>query len=336
MINNSKRPSLAIIIITANRKESVAYWLQLAGEAAAECAIDIIVYDSSVNMETQQFCQQFEQKGFQNIFYDKYDGAYDKLSIDQKLISAYKKYASRYDYLWAVRDGLVVNIKGVFPALYALMKQNYDLIVLDEQSRDIYHHGNQTYTNCVKLFLEQCQQMTILGVTILKSSHVSKMLEEVPLDQEKNYAIWQPMAYLTYFADKPFHAASWVGPLWLPALRQNTSSFWHKRVLWQWGERWYKAISSLPNIYDSYKAQVMKFELIDCKPFSVSFLVYLRQSGWLNWREVHRYAPYLPTVSKTPLWLIYLIACIPVFLLGWIQSMKRNYIHFMKKHIYRT
>lgn len=333
MSENTKqeiKKQLGIVIITANRADTVRVFLEKILEPSCKLGIDVIVFDSSLNEDTKQICEDFNKKGFRHIIYKRYNGSTDILSIDNKVIDAYELYCKSYEYLWLTRDGLAINLNNVYEGISEKLRQKFDLIILDELSRDYKKHGNKIYTDCQKLFLEQCHQMTILGSTILKSDHIQAMIKEVPLDKEKKYGIWQPMAYLTYFAKHKFKAASWVGMLWLPNEAASPSSFWHKRVFWQWGERWYKSISALPNVYDKYKPKIMKFKLVDCRPFSFEFLLKIRQAGSLDISTIKKYKEYLPYVCNTPLWKFYIIALTPIWLIKKFQYLVRNYKYFIK------
>ena len=307
---------LGIILITANKPAVVHCFLQRIAHTAAELNVDIIVYDGSKNNDTKNITQMFTAKGFSNIKYQYYS-ALDKLnSIDRKVISAYEKYSDDYEYLWVTRDSLSINLDKVWAGIIDYMNAAVDLIVVDEKTRDYKNHGSKIYTDCTQYFVEQCHQTTILGASIVRSDVIKNIIKEVPLDMEKNFGIWQPISYLEYFAKHDFVAASWVGDLWVMMPRTLTrnkrgTSFWHKNTLWQWGERWYKAITSLPEVYDEFKPYVLKFELIDCKPFSLLFLANVRKLGGLDIFKVNKYKKYLPYVCDTPIWQFYVLSLIP-------------------------
>ena len=314
---------LGVIILTANRPEAIDGNLAQTAKDYYDSGVDVIIYDSSNDDATKEVVSRYNSK-YPNIKYDTWDGEYDGVSIDNKVIDAYAKYSQLYEYVWVTREGTPINIKEALPKIKDKLLNKYDLIVLDHESRDYKKHGNKDYTDCKLLFKEQAHQMTVLGSTIINSKHIPKIIELVPLDKEKNYGIWQPIAFLTYFAAQRF--AAQIFALWLPNNKAKTSSHWHKRTLWQWGERWYKSIMALPSIYDEYKPEILKFELIDCKPFSVPFLLNVRKMGGLTFAKIKKYKKYIKHVCNTPLWQFYLIACIPRFLAVPVRKIieKRN------------
>ncbi len=330
---------LCIVVPTCNRPNVIDEFLEKSVESAYNYCIDIIIYDSSNDTKTKNIVDKYKNIGYSNVYYDFYDGVYNGVSIDEKVISAYKKYGLIYEYVWLHRDGLGIDIKNVILGIEKYILNKFDLIIVDWKYRDYKHHGNKVYTDCGKLFHEQCHQLTVLGASVIKGKCAVEMVDTVPLDEEKNLGIWQPYAIFKYFSDRKFLAASWVGDLWIVLSNVEGGSFWHCQTLWQWGERWYKAITYLPDVYNHYKKEVLKFELIDCKPFKPEFIAKTRSLGGLNIKKINQYKQYLPHVCNTPIWKFYAIALLPkkhaFKIVNRIQRLKNNYHHFINKHIRR-
>jgi len=327
LANKEKWQKRVVVVVSANRAEALEGYLDASAQDFWNLGIDLVIFDSSDNDNTKKISQEYGKK-YENVKYDKWTGIYDGISIDNKVIDAYKKYSKGYDYVLVTREGTPLNIKSVISGIEKYIVEGYDLIVLDAKARDWKYKGCKVYDDIKELFLDQAHQMTVLGSTILKSEHIDKIIEENPIDIEKNYAIWQPIAIFNYFAYRKIKAYSWVGHLWHPNSKAKPSSHWHKKTLWQWGERWYKAISSLPHVYDKHKSEVMKFELIDCQPFSTTFLLKVKKIGGLSLFEVFKYKKYIPYVTNTPLWQIYAISLMPYYfskIIHRLFSVQRKY-----------
>ncbi|MDY6039671.1 MAG: hypothetical protein SPI69_04130 [Elusimicrobiaceae bacterium] len=300
---------LGIIVPTANRPQILSELIKSMSAAIMKYNVDLIIVDSSKNQETKKVVQSFQQEGVTNLIYDFYDAPTDRLSIDNKVIYAYKKYAAKYEYVMGSRDGLSLNLKSFLPILESSV---YDLLVLNLPKRD-YYGKDKDYTDCGQLFSDLVQHMSILGTMIFKSELVLSVLKECPLNKETNYSLWQPIAFFEYFASHRFRAAYRLTNAWthiIPA-KKNHYSFWHKLTLWQWGERWYKCISSLPSVYDKYKPAVLKFSLYDCKPFSLPFVLHVQKLGGWTPLKVYKNRKYLSYVCKTPLWKLYAVSLLP-------------------------
>lgn len=326
---------LCIVIITYNKPDVISVFLQDILPLSNYYGIDIIVYDSSTNNRTKNVVESYRH--FNNVYYDFYDGVTNNMSIDEKVISAYTTYSDKYEYVWVTRDGLLINLNNVIYGIKDKILKQFDLIVVDAIRRDYRKNGNKTYNDCRKLFVDQCHQLTILGASIIKSTCIKEMIKTVPLDVQKNLGLWQPYAIFDYFSRKKFMAASWTGILWTQNSARGGKSFWHKHVLWQWGERWYSIITNLPDIYGPYKKQVLKFKLIDCRPFSVEFIANSRALGGISISSINKYKKYIPHVCDTPLWKFYAISLLPKrwapVIVRKIQRTKDNYHHFLNKHI---
>ena len=114
---------LAVIIPTANRPESIAYYLETIIEKFNDYGIDFIIYDSSDNEETKKIVVKYQKKGYECLKYEQYTGIYDGYAIDDKIIEAYKRHYDYYEYLWLMRDGLIINIPLCASKIYDLMKK---------------------------------------------------------------------------------------------------------------------------------------------------------------------------------------------------------------------
>ena len=310
---NKWHHKVVVVVVTANRPKAITGYLNATLDDLYNYGIDLIIYDSTSNDEVKNLINIYKNK-YDNLIYDRWNGVYDGISIDSKVIDAYEKYSSKYDYVWITREGTPINVKEVIPNIEKYLFNNNNLVVVDSIWRDWKRHGNKTYIDPVELFKEQTHQMTVLGATIVKSDDIREMLEEVPLNKETNYGIWQPIAILNHFARKDFIASSWVGNLWLPNECANPSSHWHNKTLWQWGERWYKSIMALPSVYDIYKNEVLRFELIDCQPFDEMFIAKSRKLDGISISKILKYKKYLQKTTKTPLWKFYVISIAPKFL----------------------
>ena len=321
---NSNKKKLALIVVTANRPMAIDGLLLGTAREFYNQGIDIIIFDSSNNAKTKEVALNFAKK-FSNIIYDYWDGVYDGVSIDNKVIDAYKKYSNRYDYLWATRDGMCININKIIYKIRELMSKGKQLIIVDAESRDFKHHGSKNYTDPTVLFKEQCAHMNTLGVYILKSDFVMSVISEIPVDH-KVYGMYFPMALYHYYGHHILNAASYVDILWKTNMGAVSTSFWTKKILWQWAKRWCEMIDFLPSIYDEYKAEVKQIETHDFKPFTPLYLAKARRLGGLSLKLVIGYQRYLPHVCRTPIWLFYLFALMPKFLVVKLGRIMRKYI----------
>lgn len=303
---------LALILVTANRALAVEGFLFGCARLFNKLGIDIIVYDSSKDNSTQKMVDKFSAI-FDNVKYDFWDGKYDGVSIDNKVIDAYKKYASKYEYLWTSRDGLAITIDCMIDKINQSMSDDKDIIVVNSKDRNTNLPDYKEYTDCALFFKEQCAHMNTLGTFIVKSSFVLDVIENIPLDK-KTYGMYFPMAFFHYCANRRLSADLQVGILWNHNYGASRSSFWTRKILWQWAKCWSEMINDLPEVYDKYKKDVLKIKTADFKPFSFFYLAHARFHGGLTIQEINKYKKYFPQVCETPLWQFYFLAILPKFL----------------------
>ncbi|UIJ39545.1 glycosyltransferase (plasmid) [Desulfobaculum bizertense] len=131
-----KKSKLAIIIPTCDRAVAIESLLCNSAWQLKKYGIDLIIYDSSSNDETEALITNFHADGCDNVYYHRYEGKFDGFSLDHKLVQAYKDYVDDYDYIWLCRDGLIVTIDNCYKELFSAMNQKCDCIFVDASFRN--------------------------------------------------------------------------------------------------------------------------------------------------------------------------------------------------------
>lgn len=302
---------MCLLIPTANRPATIRCYLEAVLPACEQLGIACIVYDGSDGKDTKVICESLRQ--YKQLQYCYYHGVFDGKSMDEKVIDAYKEYAQYYEYMWICRDGLVVNLIEIYPQLSKVFESSPDLIVVDNEERDIKKIGSRSYFDCTEVFRDWCNNMITLGVTIVRGQWILKVIEVCPLN-DTNYSLWNTIATFQYIAEHPFTAYSCIGKAYSYNPAPAETAFWNssKQALWQWAERWYLVISGLPEIYDGYKAEVLHLHTYDFTPFGYSFLMRMKASGSLRLRDVRQYKFYIKQVTDKAYWKICLLAWLPI------------------------
>lgn len=326
---------IAIIIPTANRFEAIDYWLYSAVDNLKQKGIDIIVYDSSDEDKTEAVVTNYIIEGYNNVMYKRYSGKYDDFSTDTKVLAAYKEYCNLYKYLWICQDGLIITVNDTFPKIINAIEKNVDMIICNAEFRDDNKIGNKSYFDAKKLFMEQAIQMTVLGASIIKSDLIKRILEEEPLVYNKNYGLWQTIAFFDYFADKEINVVSCVGDIFSYNPSGSQKSLWKTNTVKQWGELWYNYISNLPNYYDEYKKDVLKIKMFDFHPFEIWELLEIRAIGGINLRNVIKNKYIFTKVSDTPLNTFYVVSIMPKKLAKVLIKNQQSLVAKILRIIYR-
>lgn len=273
--------------------------------------IDVIIFDSSKDERTKNVVRNFQIDGFYNVTYERYDGIYDGFSLDHKVIEAFRQFADKYEYLWVCRDGLIVDGAVAAEEVFPVMDNKPDFIVTNPLWRCEKEYGGKKYTDCTEFFAEQCMQMTVLGATIVKSSTIISILNSIPLEEGRNYSLWQPIAYFEYIANHDFVAEYVEKNIWYYNSADAPKNDGKNKSIHQWCWEWYHVVTNLPACYDPYKKEILKIHMSDFHPFFARELVKIRAGGGLTWKELKRNREILPYVCDTKLGVFYAVALLP-------------------------
>ena len=335
-----KKMNLAVIIPTCNRAQIIDDYLFHSAENFRHYGIDIIVYDSSDNDETEAVVQNFRIDGYSNVIYKRYvenlkedhvlnDIKYKLNYVSYKVISALKEYCKKYDYLWVIRDRHIITINKCYDDLLKYTQEKFDCIIVENASR----HDNEKFEkvyhapkDAVEIFKNYAPWMTTLGSLILSSKIAQTLINNYPVD-DTNDAFWLNITPFYYFAENEVKVASYAGAVYQCSQVGNdhpqlNDSFWNKSggAIRTDAYCWHHDIDKLPSLYDPAKPDVLKFKGYDIHPFFVNTLLSYRASGSLSIKVIRQYKSDLPYVCDTSLKKFYVAALVPKSIAGYLVS----------------
>lgn len=323
------KKSLCFVIVTANRAEAIDGNLIQCAEEFFNCGIDVYVYDSSDNDKTKDIVEWYSQK-FNNVKYLRWNGKYDGVSIDNKVIDAYTYFSDKYDYVWLSQEGICFKAQTVLDGISNFIKDKTDIICINDVIRDTSFIGTKSYDDIGLFFRDNFIEMNTLGFTIVKSTFIQKVIETEPLN-EKNYALWQPVAFFVYATKQKVSCVHFVGNILVGNKKSKASHFWMKNLFYQWCDRWLNFIDYLPEYYNQYKECIKKPSASDFSPFSTKHLFLARQEDYLRIKDIYIHRKRINLVTDTPLWKFYVIALMPKFM---VKILSRHVSHINKKTRY--
>lgn len=329
-----------MIVPTCNRSAAINHLLLKSAWNFKWYGVDLVIYDSSDDDKTAAVVKNFQIDGCDNLFYEYYDGIFDGFSLDHKIISAYKKYIRKYEYIWICRDGVIITIGGCYQEITKLCDKGFDCIVVDAAFRNGNKKIIRTYERAKqapKFFREQAIRMVTLGTLIFSSELANKFIDKYPIDNS-NYSLWQMIVPFYYYQTGEMKVASVIGDVFIYNDFGTLNSFWNKagKAFEQWVFHWQNVISKLPHIYDCEKASVLKIEMYDFHPFNLSSLIRMRANGGLNISLVNKYKQYLSSISNTSMKKYYLAALLPRFVAALMIRFEDSKIMRNIKKIYST
>lgn len=314
------KKKLCVVIPTANRPASIFDWLNRRSREFSNLGVDLIIFDSSSNDETKKVVSNYTDFEGSTVRYVRYDGVYDGVSLDHKVIEAYSRFGKEYEYVWPIRDGHIINIWNIQDQLYRIIEKRPDTIVVYDRKQNIDELQEENWytddTDLQEMLRLHLRHMTILGCNILSADFIENLIQEEPLDSKKNYSLWQPFALFHYWSRHTPRMAVSVGDYFSINVFTTPSSHWNKggHGVWQWAKRWYELVNELPEVYGRAKDDVMKIGMADFAPFDSLQLVVLRGNKGISLPIYRENKKYFQAVSYTPGWKFIAVSLVPCWL----------------------
>lgn len=299
---------LGMFIFTQDHPERVLEQLADSMPKLLKYGIDVVVCDSSRDDRTKSIVSNYQIDGYCNIFYLPVPRGVQADSAETVVAAA--KLFKDYDYIWPSRDDLIPDIEGFYINLTALAEEKVEWIVIDASSRNNGRKTSKIYKNCLDFFSENSARLAILGTSIFGSGFLTKVIE-----RQKSADSFNPFSLITAALGEL--AVSWTQT----ALFIGSTFFYKNESLPQnmigldafeiWGQRWYEAISGLPEVYDPAKCSAVRFQAIDMYPFRIKSLLRLRSCGKFGVRFYRQNRVRLGEVSDISTWKYYVVALMP-------------------------
>ncbi len=241
---------LCICIPTYSRPEAIAQVLETELKFLKTNAVDLRVYDSSEDAETETVVRRYMGQGFENLFYKKYTCDFDPK--DRKFHAIYAEMAETgYDYIWMIHDHTVFN-EDALRYILGQLEGGADLYALKTQASA---YSVRTISE-LNDFLVQCAWMlNSLGAVILnrasfiKGTDWEKIADKYLRPQNWNYS------HIGYYFQR---AAELRNPgivqlefpreCFLDFMRYQRPS-WHRDMIRICLECWGNTLLSLPEVY---------------------------------------------------------------------------------------
>lgn len=273
------RGLLAVCVPTYNRTEALEEFFEVALEEFKKYNFDLYIYDSSEGFDIRDLVEKW-MKNYSNLFYVKMPSS---LHSNMKVYKIYQKYALRkdYKYLWMCGDSHLYKFY-IFPLLLDAMKQNYDIVLLNND--DVEGLGNRVYTDALSLFRDCAWRMTLYGAVVL---NCSTMLQDVDwnfLIDRYNKPERVNHSHVAFYFEKIYKMKLLkVLHLSLPdsfcVSTKKKSSGWQNNTFYVWGYCFPNAINALPSYYDSEKRTVIKKHGVYSGVFRLNSFINMRRSG---------------------------------------------------------
>ncbi|MDY3917274.1 MAG: hypothetical protein SOZ01_11250 [Selenomonadaceae bacterium] len=300
---------LCISIPTYNRAAVLEQKLEHELPICAQLGIDVYVYDSSTEQDTQELCEGYQQRRLDNLYYVAV--AADVPSND-KIYRIWREGAQAgYQYVWMINDHMTcIDAQGLQYILQCL-RGGADFYLLHMQAQA---EAVQRYADLNAFFQEAAWRLNGFGTAILRTEH---FLEGTDWSYYRQKYVRQPyMNYSQigyYFERLAELAAPQIAEIRLP--RAWFVDFWrHERPAWDADtirictECWCRTLLALPAVYRHKVAAIRTQD----KWFLARFkLLQYRQEHLYGLKLFLRYGRYFYLLHGAAVGHDFLIALLP-------------------------
>lgn len=297
-----------LIIPTKDRPKCVETYLKEKISILYDLNIDILVVDSSTNLETNHVVNCFSEL-YDNIIYDKYIEDQEVSSIDDKVFEISQKYIHSYKYILFSSDRVIVNIEKIYNDIIFLFQNNIDFIVYDNGKRDLKY-----YNDGRDLLKEWGWRTTSLSSIVFSSVFLEDAMSYFSPRHEKFRGLWLMSTVFYLISKKKFNSIVLCEKkIWIQNMN-GEESFWitSENVLFQWGKNWCDVIDTYPKYYDYIKDEVILSHSKKTKLFSITGLLRMKITNNLKLEYVTKYSKYIKRVTKTNIFIFYLLSVLPI------------------------
>lgn len=153
-----------IALVTYNRCEFIAEWLERCYEPVRKRGIHFSIYDSSTNDETEKYIIDFKtEKGDADIEY---------YHVDSDIHIGYKPMLpllhSRSKYVWVAGDSRCSDLDVMDEKVFPYLKQDIDCAVLHILKND--ENDGKIYTDREEFFRDCYDSVGVIGLVIYKTA----------------------------------------------------------------------------------------------------------------------------------------------------------------------
>lgn len=301
----AKKHKLAICIPTYNRSEIIEKVLAEELLASKDKSVDIYIYDSSENSETEQIVNKFLSQGFDNLVLRKVDSS---VHANEKVFMIYEEMEhSEYEYIWMIRDRSTIN-ESTFQYVLSAIETNYPLYVAHVQNND---YASSLLYDLDQFLIECAKVLTEFGAAIVSVKNFLKGTNWNFYKQKylnpKNISFSHMGYYLTRSAElKNFVACKLLIPRNGIKHDMTYGRSWESNKIQIVFEGWGDIILSLPSVYKQKKSAIQTMTLNLVGKYS---LLYSRIKGNYGLFSFFRYRKWMKLV-KPELYRFYMLSAI--------------------------
>lgn len=281
--------NIAFCIVTKNHTDILLKCLVQYIEEMASRNIDIYIYDSSDDTKTMSLVLAWNANGFENIYW--VDCRFT-VSGNEKVPLIYSGFGLQktYDYVWLSKDRIVLT--GSFLDRILKAAQNAPDVIMTGNEDDSFFYNvprfADEYRNPREFFRDfgatttSWESVIVRTDTMLNGMDWDKYTKDYDIGPENSF---NQVLFLFARLSEIKNPRIAIERASIPEKMFYTGAGngWVHVTMDLWGHQWPEAIGRLPEIYNEYKAQVIKVETMHPSIFgSTDHMIELKMMGYLT------------------------------------------------------
>lgn len=273
----------------------------------SEKGIDIYIYDSSANDDTERIVDRYTANGCNRLFYIPVKNVANGDEKYLRVLSG-EGLAREYDYIWPTKDRCWFTGDTLDKICEAIDADADVVFAVDERDRYelVKKRLKDEYTDPVEFFGDYGALTTNWECLIRRKSTLldpidwDDYIEKYNLGANNNFN--QPVTLFARLAEMDAFSARIVrSGIEDKRYSDKAQPMWIDSMMNVWIERWIPSVYSLPSIYDEHKLSVIKTQLGHVSLFgSNDSLVRMRDSGALTPERVSQLQSMWQMISPLP------------------------------------
>lgn len=306
---------LTICIPTYNRANDVEYFLRTELEILLDYSINVSVFDSSENEDTEHVVEGLKETPLDLTYY-KMDS---NISSNEKFFLIYEKMCSEYEYVWITHDHTVFNKESLVYILENL-KENVDFYFLKTQCSSFCSFETKDLN---KFLYDSAWLLGKMGASIVNSK---TFLNEVNWEfMKKKYLDEKCLnfSHIGFYFERAsevenFTAITMEFPReYFLDTHRNRKLSWDNEVIRICTECFGSVITKLPDTYTNKKDVL---QTIDCYFLTKYKLIEYKKRGIYNIKSFMKYGKWIRKIFPNLYKAAFNIAVLPYSISLYINS----------------
>ena len=303
---------LAISIPTFNRPKILESSLQTLLLQVKEFSIPIYISDDSSNDETKKIVKQYTEE-YKFLFYKRNKPS---LGHDNNIIESLLD--KKTEYVWLLGDSTLIA-DGAINQIFEIIQINSPSIIVCNSRDRVLEIESEHIRNKDHALENFGWHTTLTGTTIYTQQSISS-IKQIDLKEFKNFP-HIGIIFKSLIEDCSFY---WESKQ-LVESHKDKKSYWTNNIFETFITDFYRAIFFLPEQYPiDLKAKITPIHSIRSKIFDSKSLLVMRSENIFNISKFRKFFNALQSNSNTNIFIIFLIAILPISILKFLRIFFRK------------